>query len=375
MNSPDPTNPRRSADVKRDNESIILSGRLDAGGAASIWKAAVKSAQHKTRNIDLSGVDYLDGAGTALILTLKDNAAKAGNAPTITGAREEHSRLLTLYGETHCPEDCRKGAKECGICEQTGRESIRLLRDMRSLLIFVGEGTVALVKSLRHPSRIRWKDYIHVCETAGVNALPIVALIGFLMGLITAFQSAVPMRRFGADIYVANLLGLSMLRELGPLVTAILLAGRSGSAFAAEIGTMVINEEVSALRTMGLSPVQFLMVPRLLATMTVTPILTMFFNLFALIGGAVVVTGLGYPLVTYSTRALSYVSNGDVLGGLFKALVFSMLVAGIGCQRGLTTGSGASAVGESTTSSVVTGLVLIAVSDGILASIYYALGI
>jgi phospholipid/cholesterol/gamma-HCH transport system permease protein len=215
----------------------------------------------------------------------------------------------------------------------------------------------------------------HIAELAGVNALPIVALIGFLLGLIMAFQSAIPMRQFGADIFVANLIGLSMLRELGPLVTAILLAGRSGSAFAAELGTMKFREEIDALSTMGLDSVRFLVVPRLLAAVTMTPLLTIFANLFGLIGGAVVMVSLGYPLVTYGNQLLSAVHIRDLVSGLSKSLVFGMVVAGVGCLRGLQTMTGASAVGESTTRAVVSGIILIAIVDGVFAVVFYCLGV
>jgi phospholipid/cholesterol/gamma-HCH transport system permease protein len=248
-------------------------------------------------------------------------------------------------------------------------------RDFRDLVTFVGAAGRAFAGAVLRPDRIRWKDTLAVAESAGANALPIVALIGTLMGLIMAFQSAIPLRRFGADIYIADMLGISMVRELGALVTAILLAGRSGSAFAAEIGTMKVNEEIDALTTMGLNPLGFLAVPRVLAAMAVTPLLTMFFNLFALAGGAVVVMGFGYSFTTYTQRVLASVTLGDVAGGLFKAFVFSILVAGIGCHRGLSTGTGARAVGASTTSSVVSGLVLIAVADGIMAVLFYMLDI
>ncbi len=212
-------------------------------------------------------------------------------------------------------------------------------------------------------------------EQAGVDAFPIIALIGILLGLILAFQSAMPMRRFGADIFVADLLGLAMLREMGPLITAIILAGRSGSAFAAELGTMKVREEIDALSTMGLEPVRFLVLPRVLAAVAVTPLLTMFANLFGLIGGAVVMRSLGFPLVTYINQILSAVTITDLAGGLVKSLVYGIVVAAIGCLRGLQTASGASAVGQSTTSAVVSGIVLIAIVDGVFAVLFYSLGL
>jgi phospholipid/cholesterol/gamma-HCH transport system permease protein len=190
-----------------------------------------------------------------------------------------------------------------------------------------------------------------------------------------AFQSAIPMRQFGAEVYVANLIGLSMVRELGPLLTAILLAGRSGSAFAAELGTMKVSEEIDALTTMGLEPVGFLVVPRVIAAVAMTPLLAVFASLLGLVGGAVVMLSLGFPLVTYVIQIKSAVTAGDMLGGLGKSLAFGIVVAAIGCLRGLQTKSGASAVGESTTRAVVSGLVLITLVDGIFAVVFYYLGV
>jgi ABC-type transport system involved in resistance to organic solvents, permease component len=173
----------------------------------------------------------------------------------------------------------------------------------------VGELCAALGRAIRHPGLVRWRDAWLTAELAGVNALPIVALLGFLLGLIMAFQAAIPMRQFGADLYVANLIGLSILRELGPLLTAIVLAGRSGSAFAAELGTMKVSEELDALTTMGLEPVGFLVVPRVIAAVAMTPLLAIFAGVFGLIGGAVVMLSLGFPLVTYMNQVQAAVTS------------------------------------------------------------------
>ena len=248
-------------------------------------------------------------------------------------------------------------------------------RDTRTLISFVGELTAALAHAALHPRGVRWRDALRVAESAGVNALPIVALVSFLMGLIMAFQAAVPLRQFGAELFVANLIALSMLRELGPLMTAIILAGRSGSAFAAELGTMKVREEIDALKTMGLDPVRFLVVTRVVAAVAMTPLLTIFADLLGLIGGAVVMLSLGFPLITYFNQIQYAVTYGSLLGGLLKAFVFGILVAAIGCLRGLHTGTGATAVGESTTSAVVSGIILIAITDGIFSVVYYYLGV
>jgi phospholipid/cholesterol/gamma-HCH transport system permease protein len=193
--------------------------------------------------------------------------------------------------------------------------------------------------------------------------------------MILAFQSAVPMKRFGAEIFVADLLGLAVLRELGPLMTAILLAGRSGAAFAAEIGTMTINQEVDALTTMGLDPVQFLVTPRIIAAVLMTPLLTLFANLVALAGGALTMQTFSIPLVTFFKEVDSAVDLGDFLAGFIKSFVFALLIAGVGCLRGLQTQAGASAVGDSATRAVVSGIILLVVVDGIFAVIYFVLNI
>jgi phospholipid/cholesterol/gamma-HCH transport system permease protein len=258
--------------------------------------------------------------------------------------------------------------------EQLGRAARDQAAELRTAVAFTGELVLALARALRVPGSIRWKDALLVAERAGNGALPIVLLVGFLLGLILSFQSAIPMRRFGAEIFVADLLGISMLRELGPLMASILLTARSGSAFAAEIGTMKVNEEVDALRTMGLEPVSFLVVPRVLAAVACVPVLTMFLNLAALIGGAVVLGSLGYPLVTFVNRVTYMTTIGDMVGGLAKALAFGLIVAAVGCMRGLGTKTGAGAVGESTTSAVVSGIILIAVADGVFAVIFYVMG-
>ena len=283
--------------------------------------------------------------------------------------------MLDIYGQISIEPPPGRRREPLSLVEQVGQAALGVWQDVQTLLTFVGELTVTLLRAARRPRLVRWSDAWLSAERVGVDAVPIIALIGFLLGLILAFQSAIPMRRFGAEIFVANLIGVSMIREMGPLITAIILAGRSGSAFAAELGTMKVREEIDALTTMGLEPVRFLVVPRVLAAVIMTPLLAVFANLFGLIGGAVVMRSLGFSLVTYVNQILSAVTVGDLLGGLFKSLVYGIVVAGIGCLRGLQTTTGASAVGQSTTSAVVSGIVLIAIVDGVFAVVFYALGL
>jgi phospholipid/cholesterol/gamma-HCH transport system permease protein len=355
--------------------SII--GSLDSNTTGQAWRDALQLInQHQPKRliVDASQLTYCDGAGAALLLELRRRQQSWRHAYEILSLDPAYQALLDLYGRWDAQRPEPLAPAESPV-EQIGRATITIWNDMVVLIIFVGQLCSALARAARRPRLVRWKDALVTAELAGVNALPIISLLGFLLGLIMAFQSAIPMRQFGADIYVANLIGLSMLRELGPLLTAIILAGRSGSAFAAELGTMKVSEELDALTTMGLEPVGFLVVPRVIAAVAMTPLLAVFAGLLGLIGGAVVMLSLGFPLVTYVIQVKSAVTVGDMVGGLGKSFVFGIVVAAIGCLRGLQTKSGASAVGESTTRAVVSGLVLITVVDGIFAVIFYYLGI
>jgi phospholipid/cholesterol/gamma-HCH transport system permease protein len=249
-----------------------------------------------------------------------------------------------------------------------------MAQDMREQLTFMGAAAVALGAGLLNPRRVRWGEMWRTVETAGVNALVIVGMIGFLTGMIMAFQSVVPLEQFGEDIFDVNLVALAMLRELGGIMTAIVLAGRSGSAFAAEIGTMKVNEEIDALTTMGLDPVRFLVVPKLMAAILVTPLLTIYANVIGIFGGLLVVMLFGHPWAAVYNQLTGAVDLSDVFTGIIKSFFFGSLVGGIGCLRGLQTKRGASAVGESTTRAVVSGIFLIIVVDAVFAVVFWAIG-
>jgi phospholipid/cholesterol/gamma-HCH transport system permease protein len=367
------------AERSGDALTISLEGCLDAASTGAIWRTAIEAleeARPRRLVIDASKLTYCDGTGVALLLELGARQTRSGGQVRIESLRTELRELLDLYGRL----DLEGGSDETKTVvfttvEQIGRLTAGRLRDLRMLVEFVGHLTVALLDAARHPSRIRWKDVALVMERAGVDALPILGLISFLMGLILAFQSAMPMREFGADIYVANLISVATIRELGPLMMAIVMAGRSSSAFAAELGTMKVKEELDALTTMGLEPVRFLVVPRTLGAVAMAPLLTLYANAASLIGGAVVMLGLGFSLPIYTNQVLEAADHVDLLGGLLKSFFFGIVVAAIGCLRGMETKTGASAVGESTTNAVVSGLVLIVLVDGVFAVVYYQLGI
>ena len=321
---------------------LSINGALDTTSTGQAWRRALQlitEHQPKRLIVDASHLTYCDGAGAALLLELRRRQESRRQPYEIQSLDPAYQALLDLYGrwDAQRPEPL---APADSPVEHIGRATVAVWRDVVVLIAFVGQLSAALASAARRPRLVRWKDALLTAELAGVNALPIIMLLGFLLGLIMAFQSAIPMRQFGADIYVANLIGLSMLRELGPLLTAIILAGRSGSAFAAELGTMKVSEEIDALTTMGLEPVRFLVVPRVIAAVAMTPLLSVFAGLLGLIGGAVVMLSLGFPLVTYVIQVKSAVTVGDLIGGLGKSFVFGIVVAAIGCLRGLQTKSG-----------------------------------
>jgi phospholipid/cholesterol/gamma-HCH transport system permease protein len=357
---------------------MTLAGRLDATSTAKIWRQAVNAlAQYRPPKLIILAhqVEYMDGAGFGLLLEMARQQQLNQGEVTVQGLAPEFQRLYNLFDPTAFQDLGLARPPKKNLTVELGRVAAAVAADARVMIAFVGELSAGLARTVVRPGAVRWRDAVNAAETAGVNALPIVILVSFLVGLIMAFQAAIPMKMFAAEIYVANLIALSMVRELGPLMTAIVLTGRSGSAFAAELGTMTVNEEIDALNTMGLDPIRFLVVPRVIAAVAMTPLLTVFANLVGIIGGAVVLLSLGYPLITYVTQVAGSITYVDFLGGLFKSFVFGILIAGIGCLRGLQTTTGASAVGESTTRAVVSGIVMIVITDGVFSVAFYYLGI
>jgi phospholipid/cholesterol/gamma-HCH transport system permease protein len=309
------------------------------------------------------------------LLELKRRQQADDGEIEIEGLKGEFAQLMEMFdpGPSLKPEP--QPPSFVRITEDIGKAVVTYGQDSRSLVSFIGELCSKLMSTLLHPRTLRWKDTFLLAEKSGADAIGIIALLGFLIGLILAFQSAVGMKKFGAEIYVADLVVISLFRELGPLITAIIVASRSGSAFAAELGTMKVNEEIDALTTMGLDPVGFLVVPRVIAAVFVMPLLTMFNLLLGLIGCGLVMVSIGFPPITYFNQIQQAAGMTDLFGGLVKTFVFGAMIGGIGCLRGLQTGTGASAVGDSATRAVVSSIVAVVVADGVFAVIYFYLGI
>lgn len=352
--------------------SLTLSGVLDLRTTPEVLDqlAHIHNPLPKLIRADLSAITGMDDCGALVIFQLRRMAEKHGCELELAGT-PGHVRDLLAFLRVDDPLRSA-GAKRPrpGIMTRFGMKTIQVWDQSERHVSFVGEVTVTLLSLLRHPGRLRLGDTVLYMQRVGVDALPIVGLISFLLGLIMAFMSAVQLQQFGANIYVASLVALAMVRELGPIMTAILVAGRSGSAFAAEIGTMKVSEEVDALVTMGFRPAMFLVAPKIIASVLVVPLLAMYSNIFAIAGGLLIgVTTLDLTVNAYMAQTMSTLTIFDINWGLFKSAIFAVLISTVGCFKGYQVRGGAASVGKATTSAVVTGIFLVILVDSILAVI------
>jgi phospholipid/cholesterol/gamma-HCH transport system permease protein len=324
--------------------------------------------------VDASGLQNCDTAGLALLRYLNMGIMTPSASVSVRGLRPELEKnfgLFTLQDyEDFRPHDPRK----ChSLPDEAGNAMAHIGADLREQIVFVGRVVSSLPATLASRRAMRWPEVWRIFELAGANAVPIVSLISFLVGLIIAFETSQPLAQFGAQIFVANMIGLVMVRELGPLLAAVLLAGRSGSAFAAELGTMKVNEELNALETFGLDPIRFLVIQRITAGMVLAPLLSFYATFMGILGGVMVTLGLGFTLSQVMRQLVSSVHWSDVVLDASKGLVFGLIVSAVGCLRGLQTHQGPSAVGASTTRAVVSSLLLIVMADAVFSVLYYVL--
>jgi len=350
-------------DFDQKTGCLKLGETLDAAEVAKPWD--LLSGDAPLRQVDATALKTCDGAGLAFLWSLRKEkrAVIEGLGPGIVARLKPFEQLPDKAAEAP--------GRDESFLVHIGHATSRILADARCHIAFIGDFTVTALACVANPRLVRWTDMWMIAQRAGVNALVVAGMVSFLTGMIMAFQSAVPLRQFGVDIFVVNLVALALLRELGPIMTAVVLAGRSGSAFAAEIGTMKVNEEIDALVTMGIEPMRFLVVPRVMAGFLVTPVLTIYANALGVAGGFVVMMTQGFPFMALWNQLVGAVGVSDVLTGLIKSLVFGVLIAGVGCLSGLQTGNGASAVGLSTTRAVVSSIFLIVVVDAVFAAIFY----
>jgi phospholipid/cholesterol/gamma-HCH transport system permease protein len=366
----DDTPAEMSASRQDGAQVITLRGRLDLNAAGRLWQHAMRTAGQAGKvRIDLSGLTGCDTAGATLLLALED-APSQGKAE-ISGASPRITEILASMRAAAAAAPRQSAAPSPGWRETF----LSIWGKGTAGVAYLGELAMTVAFLPRHARMFRRNDLLRVADQSGAQAIPLVLLLGTLIGLILAFQSLIPMRQFGADIYVANLVAISLVRELGPLLVAVILAGRSGSAFAAEIGTMKVNQELDALVTMGLDPMTMLVLPRLLATMVMAPVLTVVMNLAGMLGMSIVLVGAGIPLTAIANQITFWVTTKDLYGGLVKAAVFGFAVAAVGCRAGLSTGVGPRAVGVSATNAVVGGIVISIALDGAFALIFYRMGL
>jgi phospholipid/cholesterol/gamma-HCH transport system permease protein len=340
-------------------------------------QSQLQAASHVRRvNFAASDLADWDSALLTFLLKLKEVCDQRQLEFDCAGLPHGVQRLLALATAVPEHEEARREMTPASFLVRLGQSALDIAAATGALLTFLGQVALAFGQFIRGRARLRAVDLWLIMQASGAQALPIVSLISFLVGLIMAFVGATQLRQFGAQIYVANLVGLVMAREMGAMMTGIIMAGRTGAAFAAQLGTMVVNQETDALVTLGLNPVEFLVVPRMLALMLMVPLLCIYADLVGILGGAVVGIGmLHLGAAQYYQQTLSALQLLDFVVGLIKGSVFGIVIALAGCLRGMQCGRSASAVGAAATSAVVTGIVWIVVSDAVLTVVYDILGI
>lgn len=326
-------------------------------------------------DFDVSQLSHWDSGVLSFLVQVDELAAEQGVATNRDSLPEGLRRLVELATAVPETKDARAEEKKGSFLARLGGTVQDVSAGARGMVEFLGEVTAAVGRMFRGRARFRMVDLMSFIQDCGAQALPIVTLISFLVGLILAFVGAVQLEQFGAQIYVANLVGIAMAREMGAMMAAIIMAGRTGAAFAAQLGTMRVNQEIDALQVMGLPPMDFLVLPRVIALCLMMPLLTLYADLVGIIGGGVVAAAmldLG-PRVYYDQTVYGVTMN-DFLTGLIKSAVFGVLIAFSGCLRGIQCGNSASAVGDAATSAVVTGIVMIIVADAMFTVVFNIIG-
>jgi phospholipid/cholesterol/gamma-HCH transport system permease protein len=337
------------------------------------FTACFKDSHPLQVKIDLSNVSAKDIHALAFIDSCGLYCSKQNVRICISGVDKSLNEMLE---KLEFKDTCKgflseyKIARPDSVFVTIGKGTSKFIEDTKSFLGFIGELSSAVYCSIRHPGKVQWKETIYYMDKSGANAVPIVFLICFLMGAILAFQGVVQMGRFGLSVYVANLVGLSIVKELGALMVAIICIGRAGSAFAAEIGTMKVSEELDAMETMGLNTNRFLVMPKIIALVCVMPLLTIIGDVAGILGGMVVgVLKSGISVNEFYLRTIQAISTSDMLEGIMKSVIFAILIAAIGCLRGFEANNDAKGVGSAATSSVVSGIFLIVIADAVITAL------
>ena len=335
--------------------------------AASVWKRIAFDARE---------LSSWDSSVLTFLVEVSELCRQRGIPMDREGLPVGVQKLLALAEAVPERKGARREVTEASFLERLGTSTLELAGSAKEMLAFLGDITVTFLTLFRLNAHYRASDLFLLIQQCGAQALPIVTLISFLVGVILAFVGAVQLKQFGAQIYVADLVGIAMMREMGAMMTGIIMAGRTGAAFAAQLGTMKVTQEIDALTTAGFSPLEFLVLPRVMALILMMPLLCLYADFVGVIGGAVIGVGmLDLSWTTYFHETANAISLSDISGGVFKASVYGVLIALSGCLRGLQCGNSSSAVGDAATSAVVTGIVAIVMACGTFAVVFYVLGI
>jgi phospholipid/cholesterol/gamma-HCH transport system permease protein len=328
------------------------------------WPAAVNL------DIDGSAISSMDTTGAWLLHRTIRALEQQGHGVRINGLQTEFGSLLDMVSvRAVLPAQTPQPSE--GLLASIGRWAWRGVGNLYGIMAFVGESAIVLLRSIAQPRRIRWRTILHNLQTAGFEALPIVGLLSFLMGVVIAYQGADQLQRIGANIYIADLVGLTMLRELSPLLTAIIVAGRSGSAYTAQIGTMKVTEEIDALRTIGIVPQELLVLPKLLALVIALPLLTVYADAAGVFGGMIMARSkLDVSFGVFIDRLGDAISLSSFSTGIVKAPVFAAIIALVGCFQGFQVGGSADSVGRQTTTSVVQAIFLVILADALFSIVF-----
>ncbi len=330
----------------------------------------------QTLSFDTGRLDSWDTGLITLLIAIHRSAGAQGVTVDENGLPDGARRLLELASAVKVRDDARRGPVDKNFFEEVGDATLNYLDSARQLLAFTGEFVLSVRRFMKGRATYLRSDLVQHIQEAGAEAFAIVSLISFLIGMIFAFVGVKQLEMFGAGIYTANLVGVAMVREMSAIMTAIIMAGRTGAAYAAQIGTMKVNEEIDALKTLGIEPMDFLVTPRVFALVLMMPLLTMYASLLGIIGGlCVAMVMLDVSLVQYVEQTVNAIGLNSLFGGLFKSVVYGTLVALAGCQQGMSCGGSAMAVGQVTTRAVVMSIVMIVVSASILTVIYINLDI
>lgn len=363
-----------------DGEAVVgLAGRWsEANGvpdAAEVW-ARLEAEDLKRITFRDAGLEGWSSPLVAFLLRCHEQGAARRVRVNLTEVPEGARHLLELATAVPEKKDAHRSDPKKSTLYCLGKDTIKFFVAAVEIVRFIGESTLAFKRLLAGRARLRWSDTFLIMQECGAEALPIVGLISCLTGMILGFVGSINLQAFGASILVADLVAVGVVREMGCIMTAVIMTGRTGAAFAAQLGTMKVNEEIDSFRTFGFSPIEFLVLPRMIALMLMMPLLCVFANVFGMVGGlAVSVSILDVSLIEYVNQSLNSISVTDFATGVVKGSFFGMLIALTGCLRGIQCGSSAAAVGEAATSAVVTGITSIVVADAAFAIAFHIMGI